>query len=83
LATYSIYFLEESQLLFVKVRSTASPVELASLATPAIKVRLYRSCSSVLEKNAAKKRIIFSLRAYGALILVCNASFRLSPFSFY
>jgi len=34
LVTYSIYFIEGSQPLFVKVRRTVSRVELASLATP-------------------------------------------------
>jgi len=33
-STYSVYFIEGSQPLFVKVRHTASQVELASLATP-------------------------------------------------
>jgi len=34
LATYSVYFIEGSQQLFVKVRLTTSRIELAFLATP-------------------------------------------------
>jgi len=52
-----MYFIEGSQLLFVEVvvRRTASPVELASLATLVKTVKLFGSCSSVLQKIGSEK----------------------------
>jgi len=52
LVTYSVYFIEGSQPLFVQVRCTASRVEMASLATP---VNKSRSCSSAFEKIGSEK----------------------------
>jgi len=48
---YSVYFIEESQLLFVEVRCTASRVELVSLATPVKNSRTYIICDLLWENR--------------------------------